>query len=71
MENNSSTVDMVVSESFILAVIGIASGITGGVLSFILKSRCSKINCFCISCERNVLEATELEAANVRIQTNN
>lgn len=59
-----------VSESFILAIVGVFSGIAGAFLSFLLKSRCAKIKCCCVECERNVIDAKDLEIADVKIQTN-
>jgi len=59
------------SESFLLALVGICSGICGGFLSFILKSRCSEIECCCIKIKRAVLSADELEKGNISLENNN
>ena len=71
MSEEEIETDLPVSESFILALVGVFSGIAGAFLSFLLKSRCAKIKCCCIECERNVLEAKDLEVADVKIKTNN
>ena len=39
--------------SFLITVIGIASGGLGIVLTYFLKSRCTEIKCGCLSCRRN------------------
>ena len=67
-ENNTITNGMPVSESFILAIIGVFSGFCGAFLSFLLKSRCSKIKMCCLECERNVIDAKDLEVANVKVK---
>ena len=61
--------DMIVSESFIIACIGIACGALGGVLTCALRSRCSKIKCCCIECDRQVLTAAEMRNTNIEIPT--
>lgn len=71
-ENNTNTSsNMPVSEGFILAIIGIASGLCGAFLSFMLKSRCAKIKCCCVECERNVIDAKDLEIADVKVKNVN
>jgi len=70
-ENTTSVKEMPVSEGFILAIIGIASGLCGAFLSFMLKSRCAKIKCCCVECERNVLDAKDLEIADVKVKNVN
>jgi len=42
--------------SFLMTVIGIASGGLGIVLTYFLKSRCTEIKCGCLSCKRKPLE---------------
>ncbi len=70
-ENNTDTDAMPVSEGFILAIVGVASGLCGAFLSFLLKSRCSKIKMCCVECERNVIEAKDLEIADVKVKNIN
>jgi len=67
-ENRTETNSMPVSESFILAIVGVFSGFCGAFLSFLLKSRCSKIKMCCVECERNVIDPKDLEVANVKIK---
>ena len=44
--------------AFLLSLIGVCSGVLGLCLSHILKSRCSKITCWGISCDREVVALT-------------
>tara|TARA_R110002020_G_scaffold73940_4_gene189586 strand:+ start:4286 stop:4555 length:270 start_codon:yes stop_codon:yes gene_type:complete len=39
---------------FIITLSGIISALFGSILAYFLKSRCKKINCFCISCDREI-----------------
>jgi hypothetical protein len=61
--------ELPVSESFLITCIGLFAGICGGVLTCILRSRCVKIRCCGVECERqiptNVPDAIELRAVNV------
>ena len=41
---------------FVLTLVATASGGLGLLLSYFLKSRCHKISCGCISCDRDVIE---------------
>ena len=59
---------MPVSESFILACVGVISGCVGGILTFLLRSRCTEISCCCFSCKRNVLEGEDIERGRVSIK---
>lgn len=68
--SENTTNGMVVSESFIIAVVGIASACVGGLLSFLLKSRCRTIKCCGIECEREVLSPSHFSNANIEIQSN-
>lgn len=62
---------MPVSESFILAAVGIFAGCVGGFLTFLLRSRCTEISCFCFKCKRNVLEGEDIERGRVSIKRSN
>jgi hypothetical protein len=62
---------MPVSESFILACVGVVSGCVGGLLTFLLRSRCTEISCCCVSCKRNVLEGEDIERGRVSIKRTN
>jgi len=46
---------MIITESFILTVIGLVGGGLSALLVYFLKSRCTDISCCCISCKRDVL----------------
>jgi len=41
--------------SFILMIVAAVSGISGIILTYFLKSRCTTIRCFCITCDRDVV----------------
>ncbi len=46
---------MELTESFILAVLGLVGGGGSACLVYFLKSRCKTIKCCCIECEREVI----------------
>jgi len=54
-----------VSESFLIGCLGALAGICGGVLTCILRSRCVKIKCCGIECDRQLTD-TVPEAIDVR-----
>lgn len=68
--SENTTNGMVVSESFIIAIVGIGSACVGGLLSFLLKSRCRTIKCCGVHCEREVLSPSQFSNANIEIQSN-
>lgn len=41
--------------SFILMIVAAASGFAGIFFTYFLKSRCTTIRCFCITCDRDVV----------------
>lgn len=54
-----------ISESFLIACIGVVAGMCGGFLTCILRSRCIRIKCCGIECERQ-LPDTQPDAIEVR-----
>ena len=58
-----------VSEGFILALFGGFVGFVGGILTCALKSRCSRIKCCCVECERDVLPPADLNTATIEMPT--
>jgi len=42
-------------EGFVLTLVATISGIIGVILTYFLKSRCKKIDCMCVKCDRDVL----------------
>lgn len=54
-----------ISESFLLTAIGMLIGCCGGVLTCILKSRCTKISFCGITLERDVIPANNIDSVNV------
>ena len=67
-ENNTN--QMAVSESFIIALVGIGSACIGGFLTFLLRSRCRTIKCCGIQIERDVLSTRSFSTAQIEIQSN-
>ena len=58
-----------VSESLILTGFGMFLGCFAGLLSCILKSRCTSISCGCFKIERDVIPADTLQNVNIAIPT--
>ena len=52
--------------TFVLTLVGLLSAFFGGVLSFFLRSRCSRIQMGCFSCER---QPVELDASQTEVVT--
>ena len=67
-ENNTNS--MAVSESFIIALVGIGSACVGGFLTFLLRSRCHTIKCCGIECQRDVISPRSFSTAQIEIQSN-
>jgi len=57
-------------ESFVLTVVGLLGGGAGVLLSYFLKSRCTKIRCFGFSCERQpiALDQSQVEIVEESVQ---
>ena len=53
--------------AWLLSVIGIVLGCFAGLLSYFLKSRCKRINCMGVVCDREVVA---MDAASATISTN-
>lgn len=51
---------------FFITVVGIASALLGGILTYFLKSRCTELKLGCISCRRKPLE---LDPEEIQIST--
>ena len=62
---------MPVSESFILAGVGIFAGCITALLTFVLRSRCTEISCCCFKCKRDVLQGEDIERGRVSIKRSN
>ena len=59
---------MIITESFILAVLGLFGGGGSALLIYFLKSRCSSIRmCGCIHCDREVLPEVEATVSQSRV----
>jgi hypothetical protein len=61
--------ELPISEGFLLSAGAMLMGVAAGCLSCVLKSRCQKIKCCGIECERDVIPSQDL--ANVSVQMNN
>ena len=58
-----------VSESLLLTTFGMFLGCFAGLLSCILKSRCSSIKCCGIELQRDVIPASDLNNVNIDMPT--
>ena len=61
----SSSENMPISEGFLLSAGAMFFGMCAACLTCILKSRCKKISVCGVSCERDVIPASELDSVNV------
>ena len=61
--------ELAVSEGFIIAMFAGLSALIAGVLACALKSRCSRIKCGCIECDRDVIPVASLNNVRVDIPT--
>ena len=58
-----------VSEGFIIAIFGGVGATLAGILACGLKSRCSRIKCCCIECDRDVIPSRDLNGVTVEVPT--
>ena len=49
--------------TWLLTVIGVFTTCFGGMLTYFLRSRCRKVRCFGVECERDVLKDEVLEGS--------
>jgi len=62
--------DYMPSEGFLLSAAAMVGACCAGMLTCILKSRCTRISCCGISIERDVIPPTELNNVQVNTTTN-
>lgn len=62
--------DYMPSEGFLLSAAAMVVACCAGMLTCILKSRCTRISCCGISIERDVIPAAELNNVQVNTTTN-
>ncbi len=62
--------DYMPSEGFLLSAAAMVVACCAGMLTCILKSRCTRISCCGISIERDVIPASELNNVQVNTTTN-
>lgn len=55
--------------TWLLTVFGIGTGLIGSVLAYMLKSRCSKIKCCGLECDRTVMDPKDYPAEPTEIST--
>tara|TARA_B110000046_G_scaffold150576_1_gene159030 strand:+ start:291 stop:545 length:255 start_codon:yes stop_codon:yes gene_type:complete len=60
------------NETFILTTVASLSAALGVIFSYFLKSRCIKVQCCCIKCDRDVpkLESSDTKSTYVDISNN-
>mgnify|MGYP003651207681 CR=1 FL=1 len=59
--------ELLVSEGLILSVFGGIGALFAGILTCVLRSRCSRIKICCMECDREVIPSTELTGIGVNI----
>ncbi len=65
-ENDGSLTTFIeVNGAFLLTTFGMLSACVSGMTLYFLKSRCTKIDCFCIKCEREPLSEQNLSEINL------
>ena len=52
--------------TWLLTLVGVGTSFVGALLAYFLKSRCKKVKCLCIQCEREVVQ---LEPQTVAVTT--
>ena len=57
------------NSGFLLTMAGVLSACCGGFLAFILKSRCTEIECCCIKFKRDVLDLSKTDPKTIEINT--
>ena len=57
--------ELPISESFLITIIAAIGTLIAGILACALKSRCSRIKCCCIECDRIVIPPSELNQINM------
>jgi len=58
---------MIITESFILTLVGLIGGGLSALLVYFLKSRCKTIKCCCLECERDVLQNVQPNLNDTRV----
>ena len=53
------------NDTFLLTFFGLFSSCVAGCLVYLLKSRCTRIKCGCVSCERVPVSETNLSSVSV------
>jgi hypothetical protein len=56
------------NSGFLLTLAGVFTACCGGFLGFILKSRCTKIECCCVKFERDVINLTNTDPKATEVQ---
>jgi hypothetical protein len=56
------------NSGFLLTLAGVITACCGGFFGFILKSRCTKIECCCVKFERDVVNLSKTDPKAVEVQ---
>jgi hypothetical protein len=48
-------------DTFILTLVGLLGGGGTAILAYMLRSRCRTVQCCCVRCERDVLDASQIQ----------
>ena len=57
------------NSGFLLTMAGVFTACFGGFLAFVLKSRCTEIECCCIKFKRDVLDLTKTDPKSIAVRT--
>ena len=68
VERETFTKFIEINGTWVLTFTGILSACVSGTLMYFLKSRCTRINCGCVSCERDPISEDHLNAATLNNQ---
>lgn len=58
--------------TWLLTLVGVGTSFVGALLAYFLKSRCKKVKCLCVQCEREVvqLDAQKIDVATDPVNNN-
>jgi len=55
------------NSGFLLTIAGVLTACCGGFLAFILKSRCTEIQCACLKVKRDVIDLAKTDPKNIAV----
>lgn len=65
IEKESFTKFIEINGTWVITFTGILSACVSGTLVYFLKSRCTRIKCACVSCEREPISEDNLAGVNL------